>query len=224
MSIFNLRVQTDGDTLSVLSVTEEAPIVPKKIVFIGDSNTAVRPTNGINQADTYSQKVGVARGFGTIVNAGIGGQTAVQMLARFQTDVLAQSPDHVSIDGGINGALAGGLTAAQHGAAVRSMVQMCVDAGVPCTLTTPWFVKTTPYINALDPYNDQVRLVAADFGVPLVDLYEEVIHLYFLNSGGAPFLEKYITGDDQHASVLGHTFRANVYLKAHNWRACKLPS
>src|SRR5690242_20312005 len=127
MSIFNIRVQSDGDTMSVLSVTEEAPVLPKKIVFIGDSNTATRPTNGISQADTYSQKIGNARGFGTVVNAGIGGQTAVQMLARFQTDVLDQHPDYIHIDGGINGALAGGLTAAQHGAAVRGMAQMCQD-------------------------------------------------------------------------------------------------
>lgn len=224
MSVFNLRIQTDGDTMSVLSITEEAPAVPKKIVFIGDSNTAIRPANGINQADTYSQKVGNARGFGSVVNAGIGGQTAVQMLARFQADVIAQSPDHVHIDGGINGALTGGLTAAQHGAAVRSMAQMCVDANVPFTLCTPWMVKTTDYINCMDAYNDQVRLVAADFGAPLVDVYEEVVHLYFVNNGATPFTEKYIPGDNQHASLIGHTFRAAIYSKPHNWRACKLPA
>lgn len=196
----------------------------KKIVFIGDSNTATRPANGINQADTYSQKIGNARGFGTVVNAGIGGQTAIQMLARFQTDVIAQSPDHIHIDGGINGALAGGLTAAQHGAAVRGMAQMCQDAGIPFTLCTPWMVKQTDYLNALDGYNDQVRLVAADFGAPLVDVYEEVMHLAFMNNSGAPFLEKYISGDNQHASVLGHAFRAAIYSKPHNWRACKLPA
>jgi lysophospholipase L1-like esterase len=227
MSIFNIRVQSDGDVLSILSVTKEdqepAP-VSKKIVFIGDSNTAPRPANGINQVDTYSQKIGNARGFGTVVNAGIGGQTAVQMQARFQTDVIAQSPDHVHIDGGVNGALAGGLTPAQHGAAVRSMAQMCVDAGVPFTLCTPWMVKQTDYINCMDAYNDQVRLVAADFGAPLVDVYEEVIHLYFMNNGGTPFTEKYIAGDNQHASLLGHTFRAAIYSKPHNWRACKLPA
>lgn len=198
------------------------------IAFIGDSNTATRVGNGIYQADTFSQKIGNQRGFTSVVNAGIGGNTTGMMLARFQADVLDAGPSHIVLSPGINDlgeAIAAGYQApymAAHEANIRAMVAMAKDACIPVTLMTPPLVRSTVYIENIAPYNDTIKRVAADCDLPVVDLYFEFMQVYFttLNTSPGTFTSLYV--DAQHVSAAGHSFIRDIIAKPSNWRAAKL--
>lgn len=198
------------------------------LTCIGDSNTAARPGNGIYQADTFSAKVEACRGFASVVNAGVGGNTTAMMLARFQADVLNQSPGHIILSPGIND-LGNAIAAGDQGPAIlayepniRAMVTMAVGAGVPVTLMTPPLVRSTVFIENIPPYNDAIKRVAADFDLPLVDLYFEFMQLYFttVNTSPGTFTGLYV--DPQHVSAAGHSFIRDIIAKPCNWRAAKL--
>lgn len=73
----------------------------KKVVCIGDSltyhtNTYICPT-----ASLWVNLM-IAAGVYTVVNSGISGNTSAQMLARFNTDVIAHAPDYCIIECGGN--------------------------------------------------------------------------------------------------------------------------
>lgn len=198
------------------------------LTCIGDSNTAARPANSISQGDTFSAKVGTWRGYGSVINAGIGGNTTAMMLARFQADVLNACPSHIVLSPGIND-LGNAIAAGNQGPAVvayeaniRAMVCMAKDECIPLTLMTPPLVRSTTFIENIAPYNDAIKRVAADCDLPLVDLYFEFMQVYFttLNTSPGTFTNLYV--DAQHVSAAGHSFIRDIIAKPSNWRAAKL--
>ena len=83
--------------------------VGNKLVLFGDSITNLNgPYTGSDivylPADGYFNwaNVFMNQAFNIIYNAGIGGNTTIQMLARIQADVIAKNPDYVFFMGGIN--------------------------------------------------------------------------------------------------------------------------
>lgn len=186
-----------------------------KIVFHGDSVTlGVRA--GVVKADTYAQRVGLARGFSSIVNTGIGGNTSTAGLARFGSDVLAQSPDAVSIMFGINDVYAA-TPPATYKANLRQMVAMAKDAGIRATVLSASFVRSTPYINAFPAYLDAAQEAAQSEGVPFVDCYREFEHAYFLP---LPMVFDALHVDHQHPAPAGHKLIADLICKPANAAAC----
>jgi lysophospholipase L1-like esterase len=76
-----------------------------------------------------------------ILNRGIGGETTVQMLDRFETDVILARPKIVVIQAGINDLVAAGLSENRHNdiqeAAVQNLTEICTRAianGIECVL------------------------------------------------------------------------------------------
>lgn len=186
-----------------------------KIVFIGDSVTfGVRP--GVAEADTFAQKIGTARGFSEIINAGVPGDTSSGGLSRYGTDVLAQIPDAVCIMFGINDVWAG-ISASTYTSNILAMVQQAKAAGIRPTLLTPNLVRGTSYINAFPPYLDALRTVAVSEGIPLVDCYLRFEDVYFLYPT-AQF--DALWTDYQHPAAPGHQLITDLVLQPYNSAAC----
>ncbi len=82
---------------------------PLKIVAIGSSSTAGAGASSSAAAYPARLQAELARRFPgspiTVVNKGVGGETAKQMVARFQRDVVQQDPDLVIWQTGTNSAL-----------------------------------------------------------------------------------------------------------------------
>lgn len=72
-----------------------------KIVCIGDSWTAGDIANDIER-EPITQQLAFELPYATIINAGVGGNTLTNMLARFDTDVAVHNPDYVVIGTGTN--------------------------------------------------------------------------------------------------------------------------
>lgn len=189
----------------------------RKIVFIGDSVTkGVRP--GVVESDTFAQKIGAFRGFDSIINAGVSNNTSSNGLDRFTTDVLAYSPDSVSIMFGIND-VATGVSVSIFEWNIRQMVMLAKAAGARITLMTPNFVPSTPYITAFPPYLDALRCVAVDEEVSLLDCYLLFEDAYFQLSR-AQFDGLWGPLDPQHPSALGHQLIFDAACKAYNRGVC----
>ena len=72
-----------------------------KIVCIGDSWTAGDMRNDIER-EPITQQLALELPYATVINAGVGGNTIGNMLARFDTDVAPHNPDYVVIETGTN--------------------------------------------------------------------------------------------------------------------------
>ena len=161
-----------------------------RVVFLGDSVTrAVRP--GVTPDQTFCTLF--EKGFRASgvpvesINAGVGGNTTADALARFEPDVLARKPDFVVIMFGLNdswideGKTRTRLTVAQYRDNLRSMIATLKARGIRVVLMTPnpaIAPRYGPERNiTLRPYVEAVREIARGEGLPLVDVYSRFAEL-----------------------------------------------
>ena len=104
-----------------------------------------------------------------LIVTAIGGENSVRGAERFQRDGLSLRPDVVFIDYALNDR---SLSLEQAHHAWSQMIQQALAGGVKIILLTPTLDKRANLADPLDPLNqhaDQVRQLAAQFGVGLAD-------------------------------------------------------
>lgn len=174
-------------------LTEHGPIV---IAALGDS-----VTHGMFDRDTadhesvyhnrlrqmlnaYKPYVPVC-----VINAGIGGTTAKQALARLDRDVLSHRPDLVTVCFGLNDV---NYPLDEYIASMREILVRCLAVTENVIVITPNMLNTTvsPETEAkymayaavtaemqnggkMDMYMDAVRALAEELSVPVCDVYGE---------------------------------------------------
>lgn len=138
---------------------------PTPVVFIGDSITI--------QWDTLCGH------FTDCVNAGVRSQTSAQMLARFQTDVLAHKPGVVAIMGGTNDmfletspAIDNITTMAEEASASGALV---IIELVPPTPRWPMAYKGLTGEAAIAQWNADLRVMARAYGYGVADYYDAML-------------------------------------------------
>jgi lysophospholipase L1-like esterase len=150
------------------------------IAGIGDSNlnTSYQLANG------YFRGIGLNKNFGTIINAGVDGDTVlpagpnVGAAARFDRDILAHRPGAIYINLGTNDATAP-LTSPWE-AAYRGMANKGVESGALVTLGTPILVRNPPATDRpyIADYVAKVQEIAGDTdGCVLFDMYTKLLTL-----------------------------------------------
>lgn len=200
-----LRMKVNAAVLNAAELPiYKAPVLPPPkpggIVMFGDSTTATRA--GAVQK-VYAQRVNEAlQSIGSsmgVHNAGIGGNTTTQALARLGKDVLAHKPRVVVIQFGINDscvdvwktppATEPRVPLATYEANLRALIADVRKAGAKPILMTTNPIRWTPKLKdlygkppyrpdavdgfeqpMLPRYNDTVRKLAAELNVPLIDV------------------------------------------------------
>lgn len=165
-----------------------APAV--RIVCLGDSVTkAVRP--GVEPQQTFCARLQAALNAPErpveVINAGIGGNTTADGLARFDRDVLAPRPTHVVLMFGLNdswidaGKTASRLTVADYRDNLRQMIAQLKQRQVTVVLMTPNPALAPTYGPernvTLKPYVEAVRGLAREQQLELVDVYARLAEL-----------------------------------------------
>jgi acyl-CoA thioesterase-1 len=193
-----------------------------RIVCLGDSVTrGVRL--GVNLDQTYC--VLLEKGLKEagrpvqVINAGVGGHTTVDGLARFDRDVLAHKPTHVVIMFGINdswidkGQAASRVTVADYSANLKKMLAALKQQKITPILMTSNPVAAPRYPPernvTLKKYVEAMRDVARTEEVRLIDVY-------------ARFAEMALEGTDlntlftdaMHPNPKGHAVIAEMLLGA----------
>lgn len=205
----------DAVTLGMAKADARRNYVPARrpsVILFGDSRTGdctfADATNGITtHLDwfTWGQMNNPAGPvFEFVRNAGIGGNTTTQMLARIQADVLAYEPSHMTLWGGINDGWASYADVdATYGRMVQ-MLEMARRAGVYVFLiseiTASTSLKGTTYPLMVQYYNDKLRAYAASHaGVEFWDFNRHIIDP--LSTVGQP--KNTVLRDGIHLNVQG---------------------
>ncbi|MGZ4918559.1 MAG: SGNH/GDSL hydrolase family protein, partial [Halobacteriota archaeon] len=176
--------------LGVAGVVTAAPTAHPTIVCIGDSITGAWP-------EILQQRLGPGW---TVIDKGKGGDNADQMLARFNTDVVANHPQFVTI---CAGTAAFGPTMGPK-EIEPSIIKMCVLAvanGIkPVLCTIPPYEKYGVYIQSVNELNAWVKGYAAAQGYNVIDFYA------LLNDPANPghYLTQYSAGDGIHPNTQGY--------------------
>jgi lysophospholipase L1-like esterase len=203
-----------------------------KLVMIGDSITDV------DRARPVGEGLGEALGRGyvmmvdgllaaryperriRVVNMGCSGDTVRALKARWQTDVLDQKPDWLSILIGINDVWRqfdmplipeAGVPLDEYEATLDELVAATRPGLKGLVLMTPYYIEPNPadaMRARMDEYGAAVKRVAAKRGAIPVDTqaaFEPVLKRYHPN---------YLAWDRVHPTHVGHMLLARAFLQA----------
>jgi lysophospholipase L1-like esterase len=170
----------------------------KTVVCLGDSITAA-VCEQVSAEQSYcgliEKMLNEAGVEAKVVNAGIGGHTSQDGLARLETDVLAHQPDVVTVMFGTNdqshivGDEKPRVRIEDYEVAMREIVRLSRLAGAEVVLLTPpplsdgWFkiAEVPAFYHSLGAsvmvgqYADRVRTIARTLNTPLVDIYQAFV-------------------------------------------------
>lgn len=161
-----------------------------------------------------------------VVNAGIGGHKAPDMRARLDTDVIAHSPDWVTINVGINDVWhglgsqgQGGIPVDVYEADVEAMVtRLQQETRAQVLLVTPTVIGEDPDAEAnhiLTAYVHAMQQVAERRGTRLASAHADF--LMTLRAGQASSPEFRLTTDGVHLNAVGNARLALTILEALNF-------
>ena len=196
----------------------------QKIVFMGDSITAM----GGAQAG-YCQQVirGLAANSikATMICAGVGGNTSKQMLARMDSDVIAQKPDWMTLSCGVNDVWSD-LPLDQFKQNMTQIVDKAQAAKIGVILLTATAIgenPTAPKNQQMKPYNEFLHQLAKDKKYRLADLNVDLQSAVMAAGGGTQSQRgNVMTPEGIHPNALGHEVMALGVLKAMGLNAAQL--
>ncbi|WP_378144828.1 GDSL-type esterase/lipase family protein [Cnuibacter sp. UC19_7] len=213
-------IDATGRALSTFPV---APLyaLPRggKTIILGDSLIATNETSGasITRSDSSAAHMGFASSgkLWNAYNAGIAGNTSAQMLARFDTDVLAYKPGICVIAAGTNDARTG-VTLATYITNIKAIVAKCFAAGIfPAIRTVPPCYDTAgsggeaAVRQRISSYNAWIREWAPTLGIPVIDVFSE-----FVDPTNGRIKTAYAYGDGIHFLVDGYAKQGQMIAAA----------
>ena len=190
-----------------------------KIVALGSSSTqGIGATNPDNSFPHQLQLM-LERRFPTstvrVVNKGIGGQLARDMLARLQEDVIDQRPDLVIWQTGTNDVTAG---VAPHDfvEVLRKGVAELRDAGIDVLIVTPQYTPRNATSDADATYAQVFNGLAGDLGVTV--FHRRAVMQQWVDSGRFSFATM-LAADRFHMNDNGYRCWASVLADAIEYAA-----
>jgi len=189
----------------------------EKIVFLGDSITAI----GADSPAGYARQV--IRGLeangikASMVGAGVGGNKSDQMLARMDTDVVAQHPDWMTLSCGVNDVWFD-LPLDQYRQNITKIVEKAQAENIKVVIMTATGIYEDPAGSKnqeMLPYNAFLRQLAREKNCLLADPNADLQAAVIAAGGGAQSkLGNVMTSDGIHPNALGNQVVALSLLKA----------
>lgn len=105
----------------------------------------------------------------TSLNKGVPNNTSTQMAARFQADIVANSPSCVLIEQAFVNDLPTSISAATEQANLQAMITAAKNAGIKPVLMTQNLVASSTWINAAPSYLANTRALAGSNDIKLID-------------------------------------------------------
>src|SRR4051812_19398362 len=182
--------------------------LPLKIVAIGSSSTY--GTGASSSAATYPSRLEAelkARLPGlpvTVLNKGIGGEEADQMVARFDADVFDESPDLVLWQVGSNSVLRDHPTP---GEVIRRAVERLKASGTEVILINPQYAPKIISKPGVENAVDVITATARDEEVGLFNRFAAM--RYWRETEQLPF-DQFVTADGLHMNDWGYACVAKL--------------
>lgn len=185
---------------------------PIKIVTIGSSSTA--GAGASSDANTYPARLEAelkARLPGTtvtVLNKGVNGEEANQMIARFEADVIDEKPDLVIWQVGTNSVLRDHLTP---GSVIRDGVERLKATGADVVLMNPQFAPKVIVKPDVERMIDIITATARDEGVEVFDRWTLMRQWHETQS--LPF-DQFVSADGLHLNDWSYGCIAKVIATA----------
>lgn len=182
----------------------------KSAVFIGDS-ICLGVRTGVTLAQALPNLVGSAKGYVPAINAGISGNTSVNVLARFESDCLAYGPTMICIgnlgtnDPGASIAVGAVGTAGSYTDNVSQMIVKAQRTGARVTLWVPIYAQDSTLNTSIAPYRTAMRGLASTYSCDLFDLYNDIVALPLATQNSY-----YQDSPGQHLSAAGLSWAAGL--------------
>jgi lysophospholipase L1-like esterase len=209
------------------SVGARARETPGKL-FLKKGNTIVAIGDSITEAGGYLRMIDAALAeiypalqFPKIVNTGVSGQKAEDLVGRFEKDVVDRKPTVVTLSVGINdvwhrlGAPHDERVLKTYKENVSKMVDMAQSKGINVILLTPTLITEDPTAEGnirLVMYMDAMKAIAQEKKCGLADLHG--MFLDALKHKPADMKSNWLTSDGVHMSPLGDAVMAAGVLRA----------
>ena len=188
------------------------------IVAIGDSITAaggyLRDTDAVLAQQYPDLKIP------NVINKGISGQKAEDLITRFENDVVKLKPTYVTLNIGINDVAArrekphDAKVLAMYKENVAKMVDMAQEAGIKVILLTPTIFMENPNSKTnlrLTKYVEAEKQIAAEKHCQLVDLHAMFLTALKQKPAGRSY---WLTIDGAHMKPAGDAIMAVGVLRA----------
>ena len=185
---------------------------PLKIVAIGSSSTS--GAGASSPAATYPSRLEAelkAQLPGlpiTVLNKGIGGEEAQQMVARFEADVFEEAPDLVLWQLGSNSVLRDHPTP---GEVIRRGVERLKDSGAEVILVNPQYAPKILVKPGVEQAVDVITATARDAEVGLFDRFAAM--RYWSETEKMAF-DRFLTADGLHMNDWGYACVAQLIATA----------
>lgn len=187
----------------------------EKIAFLGDSITANGWSEGgyVRLVIDGLAKEGIKI---TAIPAGVSGHKSNDMLARLEKDVLSKDPDWMTLSCGVNDVWHGanGVNLEDYKKNITAIVDQATakDVKVVILTSTPIGEESNGNNDKLAPYNDFLRALAKERGLPLADL--SASFSAFLAPLKPEKTSRYLTADGVHMNPEGNVIMAKGVLGA----------
>ena len=185
---------------------------PLKIVAIGSSSTSGAGASSRSatypsrlEAELKAQLPGLPV---TVLNKGIGGEEAPQMVARFEADVFEEAPDLVLWQVGSNSVLRDHPTP---GEVIRQGVERLKDSGAEVILINPQYAPKILAKPGVEQTVDVITATARDAEVGLFDRFAAM--RYWWETEKMPF-DQFVTADGLHMNDWGYACVAKLIASA----------
>lgn len=167
------------------------------IVCLGDSIT--EGYTFMPWTETIKSSLGIP-----VFNAGIGGNTTLQMINRFDSDVLSKNPTHCIIECGINDCVQSyGYSLELAKSYFLQLIAKCTSNGIIPILGTINPVDSCNFDSAKVSYIDQLRAYQVSYcnsnGIQVIDFYN-----LFKNNIGTTTITTLLNTDYLHPNQDGH--------------------
>lgn len=177
-----------------MTVEEKTMKKRKEIVCLGDSITYGYPYGPAHSWVSYAALESGLR----LLNAGVNGDTTLDMARRFQRDVIERKPLAVVILGGTNDAFCSEITLVQTVCSMESMIREAINNDIQPVIGLPLPVDDLSVSSKLDSISAAYRELAKRLDVPLIDFASPFID----PKNGSPDERLYIDG--VHPNKLGY--------------------
>lgn len=184
-----------------------------RIAFLGDSLTKGTDYGGVTLTDLFAYKTGIGLGYapGNIVISGQSANTSAMMLARMDTDILAQNVDVCAVMAMVNDSDKN-VPLTDYAANLRAIVAKLRGASIKPVLLSPPLWRGNELAHSKNrTYLETLRAVAAELDVDFIDCWQHYAFDYLCDV--AEYVSRYSPDDLIHQSKTGHTDLANILLK-----------
>ena len=188
----------------------------QKIVFLGDSITAMggAPAGYCQQVIRGLEANGIKA---TMICAGVGGNTSKQMLARMDSDVIANHPEWMTLSCGVNDVWSD-LPLDEFKQSITNIVDKANAAKINVVILTATVIgedQNAAKNREMVAYNAFLRQLAREKKCPLADLNADLRIAVTIAGGGAQSKRgNVMTPEGIHPNALGQEVMALGVLKA----------